>query len=62
MHESEHNKEFLPTTTFMHLKTMHVLNLEMYVSEINPPDNDNRNAEPMKFFSAVADFVKLRFM
>lgn len=41
---------------------MPVLNLDMYVSEINPPNNDNRNADPMKFVSAVADFAKLKFM
>lgn len=46
----------------MHAKRTQVLNLDKYVSQINPPTSGSKNAVPIKLVSVVADFVKLKFI
>lgn len=46
----------------MDIKSTQVLNLDKYVSQMNPPTSVSMNAVPKKLVSVVADFVKLKFI
>jgi len=50
------------TNNSMHANRTQVLNLDKYVSEINPPRSGSKKAVPIKLVRVVADFVKLKFM
>lgn len=50
------------TSNSMQANRTQVLNLERYVSLINPPTSASKNAVPIKLVRVVADFVKLKFM
>lgn len=50
------------TTNSMDPNRTMVLNLDKYVSVINPPKRASKNEVPRKLVSVLADFVKLKFM